>query len=424
MPTMNPFDNSRWEYLCSPDRLAFRAACNAVVTEAKRPLSRRVIARVLTHPDAKTCFDELPVRPDKDFYELLIESESWRTLVAETVDFDVRRAERVARFKEFLGWLVEKIKKITEEGPALAKGAAVAASCVLTVAVLQTKDAIKIPVVISGAEDAKPVVFTPKLDNDGIPIKLKASADPAKVSLAVNTDAAPLKLRLVLADDPHSPSPDALRGVSTQMATASKSLNEAAAALRRLNTSIPTFDVSELVRQVDRSTKALLDAYEKQAKYDNVAWDSRLRSTTELNLIAQQQVSATVLEHSATPVALPQLDSKSGSIAYRLVTICVGDIGGGMTSTRIKLRLLSGSDAKACDFADLKDVFAGPAVEMKDDLPDWRVAVSSIRPRLLHVPSARVTLIPFANKQPNTATTQSSSQETRESTAKGEQGAT
>lgn len=107
MATENEAQGSEpnWAEVCNPERLEFRAACNAVLPVEMQPLTVKKQLRISRLPDSRKLFDTLwaglPTEKKSltEFFEALVRNPQWQTLVREQV---VRKSGRDFFSKETL----------------------------------------------------------------------------------------------------------------------------------------------------------------------------------------------------------------------------------------------------------------------------------------------------------------------------------
>lgn len=357
----------------SAEDLAFRAACNAVVAENKRPLRRRIIERLAALAETSRLMAELEVEASirgGNVFDQLMKEPRWQTLVAETVantrDWGALPAN---------GWwekLLAKLPDVFASGDKPATRLVVAAVASVSVGgvggwggykIADMQAGVKLKVTAEGTEI--PVSLVPnKIEDVSIPVKVDLQAAPQPLVVDVSADVG-----------------DAYR---KEMARIFAQLSQANTTLAELAKK-PTGDAAQLAKlaEMESHLRKVSELQQKVVNDEIPQFSQQLQNV--VNGGAGQRYEVTVDEGHPRILLVQSLDP--AKVAYRKVNVelCLTSVtkpnGHAEVTYSIGEAGTQGScSSKASRNEGSKLVEGVPdAVSIGDD--NWMVAVHSVKRR-------------------------------------------
>lgn len=188
--------------------LAFRAVCNAAAPEGKRPVRRRVIARLAAAPETSALMAELRPRasaePGRGLFDLLANEPRWKTLVDETIADTLGWDDLAKKGGSWGQRLMTICRKFIEgDDQHLARivvgVTGLASAVLLSIRIADgslTLGPVDVKLKVSTYGGAIPVSLQPQIAN---PVKLTVQADSQPIVVDVQADAYTKELDVVLA---------------------------------------------------------------------------------------------------------------------------------------------------------------------------------------------------------------------------------
>jgi hypothetical protein len=378
---MDALNSVSWANLCTPNELAFRAACNSVVDHSLRPVKRRVIERLSNSPEAQDLFKKfwsaavVPSTsfPAENFFTLLVKDPLWQTIVSEEVDnehswkdlFNGNFFKEGAKVKDWFRSFLEKLGG--KDHPAARALTAATLGLSLVVGVKYEKpDMLTIPVTVAPSYDSKGDRITFKVDTDPVKVSLTASATSADipVQLRLLPDEKPVRINFVSDGQLKGNLTDGLVEITKKLGATNASLKQAASNLKLIATQPVHADlvglsktlagveqnISATTLQLTETNSKLADlksTYETQSENEASNSQNAVQNINQrLGILTKasarrQDATRLILEEGTVRslVVLPYLDPASGQETSRDIRISVVSIGGNDKDKTVSLTI-------------------------------------------------------------------------------------
>lgn len=378
--------------------LAFRAACNAAVVEGKRPVRRRVMARLAQMPETHDILRDLQLHasplPGQSAFDLLGKDERWKTLVAETLadrldwsDF----ARRGIAFGERVGTIWRKIT-----GGADQQVARIVVATLTSVSLawyandraggdLFQNMFVSIRTTLVGPSEPLEVKFKLSADNGTIPVTFVPTASGQSI---------PVKLELRTSGEP------IVVDVGTKAHEVyGKELLQLTGQLRRGNESLAKlvdtagFESGELAEQLaalQEQMRRVADLHTKVADQEFSGLGRKLQG-----IAAVQHYDVRVDQNHPRVLLLQSFDHKAGEYRAVNVLLCLKALAKRRDQTTVTYWIAEADGQTTCASGDYK-IEEGKSEPREVGPENWVVTVHSVKRRWNGEGQATFSLRPVA----------------------------
>jgi hypothetical protein len=388
-----------WWSLCDVDRLEFRAVCNQVAPASRQPVSRRIIRNISASSDAhglfQNCWFEamrLGTPIERHFYDALLESASWKTLVLEAIAGE-RGAPDSSGGQSWIDRLWSWYEKLNGKETA---------GTLLKIVTATAGAAIVVQYSLPKAIEEVNIPLAAHLQNGAlsVPISLTPSQNLVlPISVALSDDQAPLPVKLkVDAGDPV----DVQKLLGPDLSSTNKSIKAATAELHKIANALSMEDRGNLPTLFDgvgREIHGLTSEISKGVELEGTlsagyldAMRNNVRSF-EQNTVALHLQDTVVRPHSTKSVVAPWLDAASDRTSLSTITLCTREISAKTRSRYVEIFMMEDSSSQSCDSPLVQYQRYWEGVQMRPS-KNWNLVVTSIDKRWPGGLSARIALSP------------------------------